>query len=235
MADNQVEEWTPKTKLGEDVLEGKVTSIEQIFKEGKKIMEPEIVDFLLNRVDHELILIGGTPGKGGGIRRTPAKRTAKMHKSGRKFKMSVFAVVGNRNGYIGVGRGEASGSGAFRKAIEKAIRNAKMNIVPVMRGCGSWECACGSHHSVPAEVTGKSGSVEVTLKSAPRGVGLVVSDEIKKILELAGVEDCWCKTKGETRSRINLIRAVFDAFNKLNELRLDEEFKEQSGTVIGAV
>mgnify|MGYP000547706104 CR=1 FL=1 len=232
---NDTSDWKPKTQLGKDVVEGKISSIDEIFTQGRKIMEPEIVDFLLPRVDHELILIGGTPGKGGGIRRTPAKRTAKMHKSGRKFKMSIFAVVGNKNGYIGIGEGHASGSGAFRKAIEKAITKAKLNIVPVRRGCGSWECECGSYHSIPAKVEGKDGSVKIVLKPAPRGIGLVVSDEVKKIMKLAGVEDIWCKTFGETRTRVNLIRSVFNAFKNLNEMKLDDDFKKASGTVIGAV
>lgn len=235
MPEGQTEEWTPKTELGRKVVEGKIERIDEIFEEGKKIMEPEIVDILLPKVDHELILIGGSPGKGGGIRRTPAKRTAKMHKSGRKYKMSAFVVVGNKNGYVGAGKGGAAGSGAFRTAIEKGIQNAKLNIMPVRRGCGSWECECGSPHSLPAEIEGKGGSVRMVLKPAPRGIGLVAPDEVKKIMKLAGIEDCWIETFGETRTRVNLIRAVFDAFRKLNKLKMGEDFKEKAGVVMGAV
>lgn len=235
MPEEQTEEWIPQTELGKEVAEGKIESIDEIFKEGRKIMEPEIVDLLLPHVDHELILIGGSPGKGGGKRRTPAKRTAKMHKSGRKYKMSAFVVVGNGNGYVGVGKGEATGSGAFRTAIQKAIQNAKLNVMPVRRGCGSWECECASPHSLPVEIEGKKGSVRVVLKPAPRGVGLVAPDEVKKIMQLAGIEDCWIETFGETRTRINLIHAVYNAFKNLNELKIGEDFKEKSGTVMGKV
>ncbi len=233
MADKQTEDWTPKTELGKEVAEGKITSVEEIFQQGRKIMEPEIVDILLPNLDHELILIGGSPGKGGGIRRTPAKRTAKMHKSGRKYKMTAFAVIGNKNGYAGVGKGQATGSGAFRTAIQKSIKNSKLNIIPVMRGCGSWECECASPHSIPTEIEGKSGSVRIRLKPAPRGAGLVVSDEVKKLMELAGIEDCWAKTFGETRTRINLLKSVYNAFKKLNQLKIKEEFKEKSGATVG--
>lgn len=234
MADKQTaEEWNPKTELGKEVAQGKITSIDEVFKEGRRIMEPEIVDVLLPRIDNELILIGGSPGKGGGMRRTPAKRTAKMHKSGRKYKMTAYVVVGNKNGHVGVGKGKGTGSGAFRTAIQKAIKSAKMNLIPITRGCGSWECECGSHHSIPSAVKGKKGSVEVTLKAAPRGVGLVAPDEVKKILELAGIEDCWMKTSGETRTRMNLIGAVFDALQKLNELKIKDSFKEKAGVVRG--
>ncbi|MFP4115867.1 MAG: 30S ribosomal protein S5 [Candidatus Aenigmatarchaeota archaeon] len=235
MAEEQTKDWTPHTELGKEVVDGKITSVEEIFEQGKKIMEPEIVDLLVPNLDHELILIGGSPGKGGGMRRTPAKRTAKMHKSGRKYKMTAFAVVGNSNGYVGVGEGQATGSGAFRTAIQKAIKNAKLNIIPVRRGCGSWECECASPHSLPTEIEGSEGSIRVVLKPAPRGVGLVVSDEVKKFMKLAGVEDCWIKTFGETRTRTNLIKAVYNAFNNLNHLRMEEDFKEKTGTVMGEI
>ncbi len=233
MGNEQTKDWVPQTKLGKDVVDGKVGSIEEIFKEGKKIMEPEIVDILLPGLDHELILIGGSPGKGGGIRRTPAKRTAKMHKSGRKYKMTAFAVIGNKNGYAGFGKGQATGSGAFRTAIQKSIKNSKLNIIPIRRGCGSWECECASPHSIPMEIEGKSGSVRFKLKPAPRGAGLVVSDEVKKFLELAGIKDCWGKTFGETRTRVNLIKAVYNAFQNLNRIKMKEKFKEKTGTKIG--
>ncbi len=233
MSGEQTKDWVPQTELGKDVVDGKITSMEEVFGQGRKIMEPEIVDLLLPNLDHELILVGGSPGKGGGIRRTPAKRTAKMHKSGRKYKMTALAVIGNGNGYAGVGEGQATGSGAFRTAIQKSIKNSKLNIIPIRRGCGSWECECASHHSLPTEIEGKSGSVRVVIKPAPRGTGLVVSDEVKKFLELAGVKDCWLKTFGETRTRGNLIKAVYNAFRNLNQLKMKDEFKERSGSVVG--
>jgi small subunit ribosomal protein S5 len=225
-----IEEWKPKTKLGREVLEGKVKDIREIFKEGKKIMEPEIVDLLLPNLDHELILIGGSPGKGGGIRRTPARRTARMHKSGRRYKMSSLVVVGNRNGYIGVGKGIGVG---FRDAIDKAVQQAKLNIFPIKRGCGSWECECGGHHSIPSEVKGKTGSVKIVLKPAPKGVGLVTSNEVKKVMRLAGIKDIWTKSFGQTQTRINLIFAVIDAFKKLNTMKVSEDFEKSCGLIMG--
>ncbi|HDD71657.1 MAG TPA: 30S ribosomal protein S5 [Candidatus Aenigmarchaeota archaeon] len=211
-----IEEWTPKTKLGKEVVEGKITSIEQIFEEGKKILEPEIVDFLLPGLEHEIILIGGTPGKGGGKRRTPAKRTARMHKSGRRFTTSCLVVVGNKDGYVGVGMGKAP---EFRNALEKAIKKAKMNIIPVRRGCGSWECNCGGNHSIPFQVEGKEGSVRVILKPAPKGLGLCASDSVKKVMMLAGIKDIWIKSFGSTQTRTNYIKAVFNALKKLNTIK----------------
>src|SRR3989344_3117855 len=122
--------WVPKTELGKRVMKGEITSIDYIFANGWPILEPEIVDFLLPGIENDIILIGGATGKGGGIRRIPARRTARMHKSGRRFKTSCMAVVGNRDGYAGVGMGKALD---FRLAAEKAVKAAKLSLIPIQR------------------------------------------------------------------------------------------------------
>ena len=211
-----MENWKPKTELGKKVMDGGVTSIDEIFASGKKIKESEIIDKLMSNLQSEIILIGGSPGKGGGIRRTPTRRTARMHRSGRRYRTSALVIVGNGDGYIGVGKSEAIEN---RVAIDKATHEAKLNVIPVKRGCGSWECACGGSHSIPAEARGKSGSVIVVLKPAPRGLGLAVPDEGKKILRLAGIRDVWSKSYGNTRARINYVLAIFSAFRNLNSMK----------------
>ncbi len=204
--------WKPKTRLGREVFEGKIKSIDEILDSGKKIMEPEIVDKLLPELKSELLLIGGRTGKGGGIQRIPIKITAVMHRSGRRFRAKALAAVGNEDGIVGIGRASALES---RDAIEKAIARAKLNIIKIKRGCGSWECECGQEHSIPYKTEGKSGSVRVVLLPAPRGLGLVADDESKKLLRLAGIKDVWVKTYGNTQMRTNLITAMFNALKKL--------------------
>jgi small subunit ribosomal protein S5 len=206
-------EWKPRTELGKEVFTGKIKNIETILKSGKKIMEPEIVDYLIPNLESEMVFIGGRPGKGGGIQRTPIRITAKMHRSGRRYTASAFAIVGNKDGIVGIGKGKGKES---REAIEKAIRKAKLNLILVPRGCGSWECECGEPHSIPYKTEGKCGSVRVVLMPAPKGVGLVTDDETKKILRLAGIKDVWIKTFGDTGTRMNLIRAVFNALKNLH-------------------
>lgn len=208
--------WIPKTNLGKDVMKGKITDIGKILDEGIRIREPEIVDFLVPNMESELIFIGGRPGKGGGIERTPVRFSAKMHKSGRRYTCTAFAVVGNKDGILGIGKGRAKES---RGAINKAIKQAKLSLIKVRRGCGSWECGCGGPHSIPFKSEGKSGSVRVTLMPAPRGIGLAVDDETKKVLTLAGISDVWAKTLGNTGTRINLITAVFNALKNLHKYR----------------
>ncbi len=186
-----LETWEPRTYVGRLVKEGKITSIDEIFKRNLPILEPEIVDILLPGLDHEVLEV---------------RIVQKMTDAGRITRFRAAVVVGNRDGYVGLGKGKAR---QFRFAIEKAIRNAKLNIIPVRRGCGSWECTCSEPHSVPFTVRGKSGSVEVILKPAPKGTGLVAGDIAKKVLRLAGIRDVWTFTKGETRTSYNFARATY--------------------------
>src|SRR3989338_8360073 len=93
--------------------------------------------------------------------------------------------------------------------------------MPVLRGCGSWECGCGEKHTIPVEVEGKSGSSRVRLMPAPKGVGLCVSNEAKKVMRLAGIKDMWTKRQGESKTRNNYIIAIFDAFKRMNMMRLE--------------
>jgi small subunit ribosomal protein S5 len=135
-----------------------------------------------------------------------------MHRSGRRFKYNAFAVVGDENGLVGIGKGYSKET---RASIEKAVSKAKMNIMRVKRGCGSWECGCGGDHSIPHKTEGKAGSVRIVLMPAPKGLGLVADDESKKVLKLAGIKDVWVKTYGNTSMRINLISALIDALKGL--------------------
>lgn len=225
-------EWVPKTELGRKVLNNEITDIMQIFNSGRRITEPEVVDALIPNLNSEIIMIGGSTGKGGGIRRTPSKRTTRMHKSGRRFTTSALVVAGNGDGIVGLGF--AAGPPAkHQELMQKALQKAKLNMIPIRRGCGSWECSCAKPHSIPITVTGKSGSVIVELKPAPRGIGLCVSDEIKKIMSLAGVRDIWSKTRGQTQSRINLVKAVFDALKRLDRFKLQDSQVKTVGLAEG--
>jgi len=214
--EEELNKWTPRTNLGKAVAKGEVTDINKVLDEGIKIKEYQIVDKLVPNLESELTLIGGRPGKGGGIERTALRISAKMHRSGRRYTSTAFAIIGNRDGLVGIGKGSGVES---RSAIEKALEKAKLSIIKVPRGCGSWECGCGQGHSIPFKTQGKAGSVRIRLLPAPKGIGLVVDDESKKILQLAGVKDVWAKSKGDTATRINLIKASFDALRNLHKYR----------------
>jgi len=101
---SSLETWVPKAPLGEKVFKGEIKDINEILEAGYIIKEPEIVDMLVPNLKSELIFIGGRTGKGGGSQRIPIRITAEMHKSGRRFKMTAFVVVGNEDGLVGVGK-----------------------------------------------------------------------------------------------------------------------------------
>ena len=65
-------------------------------------------------------------------------------------------------------------------------------------------------------VEGKSGSVKVKLIPAPQGTGLVVANELKKILKLAGIKDVYSQTFGKTRTTFNLTKACIEALKQTN-------------------
>ncbi len=205
--------WKPRTKLGKKVANGEITKITEALDSKYPIMEEEIVDQLVD-LDEEVILIGGTPGKGGGVRRTVSKRTCRMHKSGGRYSTNAMAVLGNRRNVVGLGEGDANDT---RAAIESASREAKLNLIKVKRGNGSWEDRGDNSTSIPFKVSGKSGSVEVELKPAPRGTGLAASEGVKKMLELAGIKNIYVESRGQTRTRENMMKATFEALKKLNE------------------
>ncbi|MFB6196701.1 MAG: hypothetical protein ABEI52_00310, partial [Halobacteriaceae archaeon] len=150
-------------------------------------------------------------GKFGGGERRVFKQTHKKTKEGNKPSFTALAVVGNNDGYVGVGIGKAQETVPAR---DKALRMAKKSIFKIRRGCGSWEGTDGPN-SIPFTVEGKAGSVTIRFVPAPKGKGLVCEDEVAKMLHLAGIEDIWSKSFGHTENKINLIKAVEDALKNL--------------------
>ena len=89
---------------------------------------------------------------------------------------------------------------------------AKLSVVPVRRGY--WGAALGKPHTVPVKVSGKAASVMCRLVAAPRGTGIVSSLAPKRLLQLAGIEDVYTQTKGQTATMGNFLKATFEAVSK---------------------
>ncbi len=215
LIEDKISSWAPKTQLGKEVKSGKVKDIDEILSANKKILEPEIVDSLLH-LESDLLLIGQAKGKFGGGKRRAWRQTQRKTMEGNIVSFSAMAVVGDRNGHVGIGMGKGKET---LPAREKAIRKAKLNIQRIERGCGHFDCSCTEKHSVPFIVEGKSGSVRVKLLPAPQGTGLVVGDELKKILKLAGIKDVYGVTQGQTRTTFNAAKACFYALLKTTQIR----------------
>ncbi len=199
--------WTPKTKVGVQVKRGDIKNIEEIFASGKIIKEVGIVDALIPKLEDKVLEIASVQ---------------RMTKNNRRQKFRVTVVVGDRNGHVGIGVGKDV---EVKPAIETAIRDAKKNIISIRLGCGSWECNCGTQHTLPLTETAKCGSSLVTLKPAPRGVGIVAAETMRSVLELAGVKDVWTYSRGRTRNVYNVAIATYSALKKVTEVKNMQSLK----------
>jgi small subunit ribosomal protein S5 len=196
--------WVPRTRLGKMVREGQILTYEEAIETGYPIREVEIIDALLPDLTDDVLGVN---------------MIQRMTDSGRRVRFNVLCVVGNSDGYVGLAvcKGKEVSS-----TIKKAIDAAKLNLIPVMRGNGSWESSAGPGNSVPFKVTGRSGSTRITLLPAPSGKGLVIGDYGRRVLALAGVTDVWSHSRGQTRSTINFAKATYNALVELNKTRITD-------------
>jgi small subunit ribosomal protein S5 len=206
-----INNWVPKTELGKMVKAGKITSIEDVLDKGLRVLEPEIIDTLL-QLSEELVEVA---------------RTTRVTRAGRKYSYRAAVLVGNKNGYIGLGT--AKDADRF-PAINKAKRMAKLNLVRVYRGSGSWEeQPTDDRHSVPFKVEGKSGSVRVVLMPAPKGTGLAVGKGIKNVMILAGIGNVWGRTKGRSTIQLNFVQAAIDALAQTAKMKSSKDIERKLG------
>jgi small subunit ribosomal protein S2e len=110
------------------------------------------------------------------------------------------------NGHVGLGVKCAK---EVATAIRGGIIQAKMSCVPVRRGY--WGNKIGKVHTVPVKSTGKCGSVTIRLIPAPRGAGIVAARTPKKVLQMAGIDDCYTCSRGSRKTLGNFVRATFYA------------------------
>lgn len=142
-------------------------------------------------------------------------RSAAVVKGGRRFSFSALAVVGNRNGYVGIGYGKAK---EVPSAVEKAIKNGRRRLMRVTR--------VGT--TIPHQVEGVFCSSRVRLIPAAPGTGIIAGKAVRKILELAGIRDILTKNYGSTNA-MNVVKATLSA---LAQLRSKEETESLRGVSI---
>ncbi|MEW5304308.1 MAG: hypothetical protein WDW36_006928 [Sanguina aurantia] len=189
------EPWVPCTKLGRLVQQGKIKSLEQIYLFSMPVKEYQIVEAFL-----------GTTVKDEVMKIMPVQ---KQTRAGQRTRFKAFVCVGDHNGHVGLGVKCAK---EVATSIRGAIILAKMSLVPVRRGY--WGNKLGKVHTVPAKVTGKCGSVTIRLIPAPKGAGIVAARVPKKVLQMAGIEDCYTASKGNRKTLGNFVKATFNALAK---------------------
>lgn len=212
--------WEPRTRLGRLVKTGQITTMGAALRSGLPLREPEIVDILLPDLEDEVLDVN---------------MVQRMTDSGRRVKFAITAVVGNKDGYVGLGQSKGKEVGP---SIRRAIDNAKLNIIEIKRGAGSWESGPGAPAtSVPFRIEGKCSSVRVSIKPAPQGTGLATGAVARHILRLAGIKDARAFTNGQTQTTTNYAKAVFNALAQLGQTRMlpgsEERFSIISGPLGG--
>ncbi len=130
------------------------------------------------------------------------RRVTRVMAGGRRFSFSVAMVIGDKKGKVGVGIGKA---GDTQLAIEKAMRDAKKNLLTVPMN--------KSQH-IPHDVHTKYASSEVMIMPAP-GRGLVAGSSVRTVLELAGVKDVTAKIFSRSKNKLNNAKAAIEALKQL--------------------
>ncbi len=136
------------------------------------------------------------------------KRVIKVTKGGRRFKFSALVVVGDKKGRVGFGIGKHI---EVPEAIKKAVRAARKNLTTVK--------VTGHADTVPHNVIGHKGAARVMLKPAAEGKGIIASDVVRAVVELAGYRNIYSKNLG-TNNPHNVVLATIEG---LKQMRTGEE------------
>jgi small subunit ribosomal protein S2e len=149
----------------------------------------------------------------------------KQTRAGQRTRFKAFVLVGDFDGHVGLG---VKVGKEVANAIRGAILAAKLEVVPVRRGY--WGKKIGLPHTVPNKIHGKCGSVHIRLVPAPRGTGIVAAPTSKRILQYAGVTDCFTSSSGSSATLGNFAKATFNALGRLYGYLTPDLWKETKFT-----
>ncbi len=130
-------------------------------------------------------------------------RVSKAMTGGSTFSFSTMVAVGDENGRVGVGIGNA---GEVPASIEKGRKNAEdqMIKVPIL----------GS--TIPHEIETEHDSARVLLKPASPGTGIIAGGAVRNVVELAGINNILAKSLGSDNP-LNIVRATMKGLKNLKD------------------
>lgn len=134
------------------------------------------------------------------------RRVTRVASGGRRFSFAVSMVAGDKRGRVGVGTGKG---GDTALAVEKALRNAKKNMVTL---------TLTKSGSIPHEVAAKFSSARVHMMPAP-GKGIVAGSSVRDVIDLAGVKDITAKLRSGSKNKLNNARVAIEALKMLKKPR----------------
>jgi small subunit ribosomal protein S5 len=123
------------------------------------------------------------------------RRVARTYAGGKRMRLSVCLVAGDKKGRVGIGLGKGAD---VVTAEDKAMNQAKKNMVNVkLKGT-----------TVMHEMFHKKGAAKIVIKPAAPGTGVIAGGALRAVLELAGVKDVLTKVLGTSNPITNAYAAV---------------------------
>jgi small subunit ribosomal protein S5 len=129
-------------------------------------------------------------------------RVSKVTKGGKKISFRAIAVIGNKNGKVGIGVAKADD---VIDAFKKAKTDARKNLIKI---------ELTKSLTISHDVIGHFGACKVIMRPSIEGSGVIAGGAVRTVLEVAGIKNIIAKQLG-SNNLLNNARASIIALNTL--------------------